>query len=103
MKAVFFYAPFPNRRIAEKTVKKLVNSRLIACGNILSAGISFYRWRGKVVKSTETYTLLKTTRKNAVKLMAELKRLHPYDVPCIAEVSLNKINPEFERWLVSET
>jgi periplasmic divalent cation tolerance protein len=103
MKVAFFYVPFPSKRIAEKTVKKLVKSRLIACGNILGVGTSIYRWQGKITKSAECYALLKTTPKNAAKLVAEIKRLHPYEVPCIAQLSLKKINAEFAHWINAET
>jgi uncharacterized protein involved in tolerance to divalent cations len=37
MKAVFLYVPFPNSASAKKTIRALLDKRLIACGNILTA------------------------------------------------------------------
>ena len=45
----------------------------------------------------------KTTKKNKQILKKELEKLHPYDVPEIAEINVESINQPYMKWLVDST
>jgi len=66
---------------AEEIVRRLVDERLAACGNILPGAVSVYRWKGRVHRDDEAVIVLKTLRRLAPRLLERAAELHPYDVP----------------------
>lgn len=66
---------------AEEIVRRLVDERLAACGNILPGAVSVYRWEGRVHREEEAVIVLKTLRRLAPRLLERAAELHPYDVP----------------------
>ena len=54
---------------------------LVACGNLIPSVRSIYRWQGKVEDASEVLCVLKTRADRVEELIAELARIHPYDVP----------------------
>jgi periplasmic divalent cation tolerance protein len=62
-------------------IRMLLDQRLIACGTILPAARSIYRWEGKFADEREVVVLLKTRRARLGQLEQAFERLHPYAVP----------------------
>ncbi len=52
-----------------------------ACGNVVPAIRSIYRWEGKIQDEPEALLVLKTERRLVPALKARLPELHPYQVP----------------------
>lgn len=97
--AVLVFATFPDMDTGKLIVRKLVEERLIACGNILPNVQSIYTWKGAVETSDEAIGILKTERDRYEALQTRLHELHPYEVPeCIA-VSVEAGLPEYLRWI----
>lgn len=71
----------PGAEAAGLVVGRLVEERLIACGNILPGAVSIYRWKGEVHRDEESVVILKTTRRRLDGALARAEELHPYDVP----------------------
>ena len=71
----------PDAGAAEEVVGRLVEERLVACGNILPGAVSIYRWAGEVHRDDESVVILKTTRSLLSGMLARAEQLHPYDVP----------------------
>ncbi len=71
----------PGAEAAAKVVRRLVEERMIACGNILPGAVSIYRWEGEVHRGEESVVILKTTRRLLPRMLARAEELHPYDVP----------------------
>ena len=80
----------------------MLKKKLAACVNITKIS-SIYAWKGKIENNDEYLALFKTTKKNALMLKNQLKKLHPYDVPEIAEISIDSINQPYLKWLVDST
>ena len=53
--------------------------------------------------SLNTLHFLKLQKKNKQTLKKELEKLHPYDVPEIAEINVESINQPYMKWLVDST
>jgi periplasmic divalent cation tolerance protein len=71
-----------NRAEAKRIGRALVEARLGACANILTAPVhSVYRWKGKVETAEETLMLIKTSRKQFPRLRDKICSLHSYEVP----------------------
>ena len=102
MKPVIIVSTFPSKQSVTSIANKLVKQRLIACVNITTIS-SIYTWKGKIENQNEYLALFKTTKKNQSVLKKELKKLHPYDVPEIAEINVESVNQPYMKWLVDST
>ena len=102
MKPVIIVSTFPNKTSITKIANQLVKKRLAACVNITNIS-SIYAWKGKIVNQSEYLALFKTSKKNQSKLKKELQKLHPYDIPEIAEINVDSINQSYLKWLVDST
>jgi len=102
MKPVIIVSTFPSKQSVTSIANKLVKRRLVACVNITTIS-SIYTWKGKIENQNEYLALFKTTKKNQSVLKKELKKLHPYDVPEIAEINVESINQPYMKWLVDST
>jgi len=99
---VIIVSTFPSKQSVTSIANKLVKRRLVACVNITTIS-SIYTWKGKIENQNEYLALFKTTKKNQSVLKKELKKLHPYDVPEIAEINVESINQSYMKWLVDST
>lgn len=64
-----------------EAARALVEARVAACVHVLDAGRSTYRWNGAVETAHERQLIIKTTRGALGALEAQLRTLHPYEVP----------------------
>lgn len=89
---------------AKRIAILLVEKRLAACGNILSAPVtSIYRWKGKVQKGKEVLLVLKSTRRAFSSLEREVRRLHSYDVPEIIALPIQQGSARYLSWIEENT
>jgi periplasmic divalent cation tolerance protein len=80
-------------------VRALVEERLIACGNVLPAMRSIYRWEGAVHDDAEQQLILKTTTAQVPSLLARTSELHPYDVPEFLVIPVVAASTAYLGWL----
>ncbi len=93
------FTTFPEETAAAECVERLVEERLVACGQIASTGIrSFYRWEGELRREEEVLVLLKTSIARWELLQSRLIDLHPYDVPEIVAVDA-RASQAYGAWL----
>jgi periplasmic divalent cation tolerance protein len=71
----------PSADAAAALARTLVEEELAACGNVVPAIRSIYRWDGKIHDDAEALLVLKTERRLVPALKARLPELHPYQVP----------------------
>ena len=102
VKPVIIVSTFPSKQSVTGIANKLVKKKLAACVNMTKIS-SVYTWKGKVENQNEYLAFFKTTKKNQSTLKKELKKLHPYDVPEIAEINVESINQPYMKWLVDST
>ena len=102
MKPIIIVSTFPDKTSITKIANQLVKKKLVACVNIMKIS-SIYSWKGKIENQPEYLALFKTTKKNHVILKKELKKLHPYSIPEIAEINVDSINQSYLKWLVDST
>lgn len=94
------YITCKGRKEAERVSMHLLRKRLIACANIFPIR-SMYRWNRKIVKGNENVVIAKTKDKNFKRVVAEIKRVHSYQIPCILKIGA-EANKEYERWANKE-
>jgi periplasmic divalent cation tolerance protein len=83
--------------------RTLVEERLAACGHVLGAVRSIYRWDGAVQDEPEARVALHTRRALVPEIVARAGELHPYDVPCVIALPLVAGNPAYLAWIAAET
>ncbi len=83
--------------------RTLVEERLAACGHLLDAIRSVYRWQGAVHDEPEARVALHTRRSLVAAIVARTAELHPYEVPCVIALPLVGGNPAYLRWIAEET
>ncbi len=84
---------------AQSIVKKLVEERLIACGNILPQVKSFFWWQNKVDECEEALVVMKTKKSFFKKVEKVIKSLHSYDVPEIIALPICAGNKDYLTWM----
>ena len=102
MKPIIIVSTFPNKTVTKKIANQLVKKKLAACVNIIKID-SVYSWKAKLQNDSEYLAFFKTTKKNEKTLKNEIKKLHPYDVPEIAEIKITSMNKSYLDWLIDST
>ena len=102
MEPVIIASTFPSKQSVTSIAKLLVKKKLVGCVNITKIS-SVYTWEEKIENRGEYLALFKTTKKNQPTLKKELKKLHPYDVPEIAEINVESVNQPYMKWIVDST
>ena len=93
----------PDRAAAERLADSLVEKRLAACVNILAPCRSVYRWNDAVQHDEEHPLLIKTTAERYAELEAAIRAGHPYELPEIIAVPVERGLPAYLDWVVAET
>lgn len=93
----------PDRAAAERLADTLIAARLAACVNILAPCRSVYRWKGAVQHDEEHPVLIKTTAERYGALEAAVRAAHPYELPEIVAVPIERGLPEYLDWVAAET
>ena len=93
----------PDEACANTIALALVEARLAACVNILPRAQSLYRWQGKIESATEIPLFIKSTAANYPALEAAIQKLHPYDIPEIMALPVERGLPAYLNWVAAET
>ena len=103
MQSLLVLTNLPDRAAAERLADDLVAKRLAACVNILAPCRSVYRWKGEVQHDEEHPMLIKTTADRYPALEQALRAGHPYELPEIIAVPIERGLPAYLDWIAAET
>lgn len=103
MDALLVITTLPDAESARALAAQLVEQRLAACVNILASCQSVYRWEGKVEDAEEVPLLVKTTAARYAALEEAIRAYHPYELPEIVAVRIDKGLPGYLAWVTEET
>jgi periplasmic divalent cation tolerance protein len=95
----FIYMTTGSLEEARRIGRELVSTRLAACVNILPQMQSIYVWESKLQEDTEAVLIAKTTAARAAELIAKVKSLHSYSVPCVVSLAVEDGHPPFLEWI----
>ncbi len=93
----------PDLKTARALAGAALQSRLIACANLIPKIESHYRWRGKIESAAEVLLVLKTQKSKLVALEKLILARHPYDTPEFLVLSLNTGNKKYLGWLAQNS
>lgn len=100
---VFVYVTYPDSETAKEAAAVAVKAELAACANIIPAMVSVYRWEGEIETANETAAIFKTRKALVPELMQSLREIHPYDVPALLELPVERVDGPYYAWLMAET
>ena len=103
MHSLLVLTNLPDRAAAERLAAMLIEQRLAACVNILAPCRSVYRWKGAVQPDEEHPMLIKTTAERYPALEKALREGHPYELPEIIAVPIERGLPAYLDWVAAET
>jgi periplasmic divalent cation tolerance protein len=89
----------PEEKIGDEIGRILVEEKLAACVTVSAAARSFYRWEGKNCADKEYILFIKTRASLFERLEARIKALHPYKVPEIIALPIEKGSKDYLGWL----
>ena len=88
---------------AERISVALVERRLAACVQTVGPIASRYRWRGEVAAATEWQCLAKTEAGRYAEVEAAIRELHPYELPAIHAVAMQRVFAPYAAWVGSNS
>lgn len=91
----------PNTEEAETLARKIVESKLAACVQILPQMKSVYFWDGKIQTDAEHLLLIKTSDEKFDKLEKFIQANHSYEVPEIVALSAEKVSASYLNWMLN--
>lgn len=97
MKPILIYITTPNKKTALNIAKKLLELRLIGCGNIFKIE-SLYWWGDKIESGNEYALIGKTKAGYYEKIKKEVEKWHPYQTPCIIKIPI-EVNKKYLNYL----
>ncbi|HKP97617.1 MAG TPA: divalent-cation tolerance protein CutA [Fibrobacteria bacterium] len=103
MAATVAYITARDREEALRIGTALLESRLVACINILDNMGSVYWWQGKLETAEECVLMAKTVASRQDGIIRMVKDMHGYQVPCVVFWPLSGGNPEYLDWIEKET
>ncbi len=89
----------PEANLAQKMAEVLVGEQLAACCNIVPNLESIYSWQGKVQHDSEVLLIIKTKRSIYESLEVRILELHPYEVPEIIALPIEKGSAAYLNWI----
>ncbi len=103
MSTLLVLTNLPDRATADLLADSLIENRLAACVNILAPCRSVYRWKGAVQRDEEYPMLIKTTAERYTALEAAIRAGHPYELPEIIAVPIERGLPAYLDWVAAES
>jgi periplasmic divalent cation tolerance protein len=97
--AVVVLVTAPSADKAAELARTLVEEQLAACGNVLPALRSIYRWEGKVHDEPEALLILKTRANLFEALRERIVALHPYQLPEVLRLDVAAGHLPYLEWI----
>ncbi len=88
---------------ARELGRRLVESRLVACVNIIDGMESIYRWQGEVCEAREAILLAKSRSELVPAIVARVTEWHTYDCPCIVALPIGEGHEAYLQWIDDNT
>ncbi len=93
------YTTVSSYQDAKMIAEVLLKEKLIACVNIFHNVTSLYLWQGEVCNQNEVVMVLKSLSTLVNDMIVKIKNIHPYDIPAIITIPIDKVNDDFYTWI----
>ena len=103
MSMLLVWTNMPDRAAAERLAASLIKKKVAACVNILAPCRAIYRWKGETQHDEEYPVLIKSTAAAYPALESAIRAAHPYELPEIIAVPVERGLPAYLDWVAAET
>lgn len=93
----------PNAAVAATIGRVLVEQRFAACVNVHGNVQSIYRWHDEIAEDTEALMVIKTTAKRYPAVERLIIEQHPYELPEIIAVPIERGFRQYMAWIEDST
>jgi len=93
----------PDEQTARRLAEAVVADKLAACVNILPGVTSVFYWEGEAQSEQEHLLVAKTSDIAYSRLESRLVELHPYELPEVIAVGIERGLAGFLDWIRDET
>ena len=93
----------PDEETARRLAGTVVEERLAACVNIVPGVTSVFYWEGEAQSEQEHLMVIKTSDVAYSRLETRLTELHPYELPEVIAVGIDRGLAGFLDWIRDET
>ena len=90
-----------SKQEAETIAQSLLESKLIACANVVGPVESHFHWKGKIEHTEEFLLLMKSRSDLFDELVENVKRMHSYEVPEVVALPIVEGLKSYLGWLGS--
>jgi len=94
---------FPTAEEARQIGTNLVRSQVAACVNLIPQVESIYQWNGATQSETEVLAVIKTTTNNYAAVEACIRQQHPYEVPEVIALPIERGSAGYLAWISENT
>jgi periplasmic divalent cation tolerance protein len=101
--ASLVYTTLPDMEQARRLGEQLVREKLAACVNMFAGMQSIYEWKCGIEHDEEVVLIAKTVPELAERVMRRIGELHPYEVPAILLLPVEKVAESYLAWLRQST
>lgn len=101
--ALLVLSTCPDADSGQRLARSLVEGHLAACVNLVGPVTSVYRWRDAIETAGEMLLVIKTTADRYPALEEGLRAAHPYEVPEIVAVPVQRGLNDYLEWVRSCT
>lgn len=93
----------PDDQTAAIIADKLVAEGYAACVNIVPGIMSVYQWQENIEHDDELLLVIKSRQACYLELEATIQQLHPYELPEIIAVSIERGLSDYLEWIDQST
>ena len=99
MSGLIVITTVPNRAVARRLGKALLDRNWAAAMQVSGPIQSTYWWKGKIRRHAEYTCAFRTTTARYAAVEKLIRELHPYELPEIYGLKLDKSYPPYLRWI----
>jgi periplasmic divalent cation tolerance protein len=96
----FVVTTLPDETSAAAIVHELVEKKFAACGTLLPAARSIYRWKDSIEDTSEVVVIFKIPATHFSIFSSALQSLHPYENPEIVVFDPAEASAIYSTWIL---
>ena len=96
---VSVFVTAPDKEMAIRLARRVVEERIAACGNVIPHVTSVYEWNEEIREDEEVLLILKTSGSCVASLITRLAELHSYETPEILVLPVEGGSEAYLTWV----
>ena len=99
MSSFVFFVSVPTKEEGIKIANKLIETKLVACVNIIHNIHSIFWWKGSIEEANEYLLIMKTIDNKAPELIKTIENIHSYQTPECIGFKIDIGSESYLKWI----